>query len=416
MTRVSKFFIFVFPFFISLLLGACSDKESELGLNLIDPSTLYNGKCDTLTANLAYSLRDDSLRTSGYSFCIIGNRTDALFGKVSSDLYTQIGLAAGMNTINFNEVTIDSVVLSLVIDELYPDTGANYAFHFEVVQLAEQVITDTTYYGTDALPVDATKVFFDQTVVVGAHDTLVTLKLDASICNILSMSGTSEEFTAATKGLRIRILDDADEGLVTLNLAALQTCLRAHYHYGSDTTAMYYTFLVGTGVQHFTHFEHDYSGTIFSGIDSIDGSSNLYLEPLGGFNVKLNFNTQLQAFHEAHPLAVIHHAELLLPVANTSSSSPYPDQVIVSRCTDSTETYIPDQIDAYTYHGYDGTYDVSRGLYRARITEHLQDLLREGRDPGMLLALNSRRSSARQVVFAGRVSDPSVKIVFVYTE
>lgn len=415
----SPFFIFHFSLFIILLITtACSDKETTLGLNLVDPMTLYNGQTTTFTANTAYSLRDDSLRTSGYSFCIIGNRVDPLFGKVSSDMYTQIGLSAGTSTINFNEVDIDSVVLTMVIDELYPDTGANYNFHFEVMQLAEQVVTDTTYYGFDALPVDPTKVFFNQTVAIGAHDTVVNLKLDPSIKQTLNIAGTSDEFIAATKGLRIRIVDDADLGMLTVNLAALKTCLTAYYHYGTDTTLMQYTFLVGTGVQHFTHFEHDYSGTIFDGLDSVDGSTQLYLEPLAGYNIKLSFDNQLQAFHAAHPLAVVHYAELQMPVVNTTTSALMPDQVIVSRCTDSSEIFIPDQIDPYTYRGYDGTFDDTRNIYRARITEHLQDILREGRDPGILLSLNSRRSSARQVVFAGNgntVADP-IKIVFVYTE
>ena len=115
-------------------------------------------------------------------------------------------------------------------------------------------------------------------------------------------------------------------------------------------------------------------------------------------------------------MAVIHHAELQMPVIATTNNAPKPDQVIVSRCTDSSETYIPDFYDSYTYHGYDGTYDESRNIYRVRITEHLQSLLREERDPGMLLTLNSRRSSARQAVIAGsNVAEP-IKIVFVYTE
>ena len=395
-------------------MASCSEKETELGLNMVDPATIYNGKSVTFIADTAYSLPDDSLRTSGYSFCIIGNRTNALFGKATSELYTQIGLAAGMNSIDLNEVSIDSVVLSMVIDELYPDTAANYSFHFEVMQLSEKVDT-IIYYATDVLPVDPTKVFFNQTVTVGAHDTVINLKLDPSIKEVLNHSGTSEEFSDHAKGLRIRIVDDADEGMLSLNLAALQTCLTAHYHYGSDTTAMTYKFLVGTGVQHFTHFEHDYTGADIA-TETLDGALRLFLEPLGGYNTKLCFDRQLKAFHEAHPLAVIHYAELLMPVIPSTGTEPMPDQIIVLRCTDSNEVTIPDQYDAYTYHGYDGTYDASRNLYRARVTEHIQRLLREGSDPGMLLTLNSRRSSARQVVLAGNKAATPTRIEIVYSE
>lgn len=417
MTKPNLFHFFCFSLLILSLSTACTDKESELGLNLVDPATIYNGKTETLLANTAYSLRDDSLRTSGYSFCIIGNRYDTLYGYASSELYTRIGLASGTNSIDFSNVNIDSVVLTLVIDELYPNPTASYNFHFEVMQLAE-IVDTIDYYSTDTLKVNETKLFFDQTVTVGVQDSVVSLKLDPSIYDILKQSGSNTDFSNATKGLRIRIVDDADRGMVTLNLAALRTCMTAYYHYpyGDDTTLMSYRFLVGTGVQHFTHFYHNYTGTIFADADSVDGTDRLFLEPLAGHNVKLNFNNQLQAFRAAHPLAVIHHAELLMPVIAASSTEDYPSQIIVSRCTDSNEVYIPDQVDAYTYHGYDGTYDADRGLYRVRITQHIQDLLREGGDPGTLLMLDARRSSARQVVLAGRNASDPIKIVIVYSE
>ncbi len=403
---------------IALLLvatTACSDKESEIGLNLVDPATLYNGKTATFYANEAYSLIDDSLRTSNYGYGIIGNLDDPLYGKVSSTLYTQIGLASGTSSINFDEVTIDSVVLTFVISELYPDTSGVYSFHFEVAQLAEQVMTDSIYYSWDVLPVQSDKVFFDDVVSVDAHDTIVSLKMSPSIKEVLSQTGESEEFIAATKGLRIRIVDDSDEGMMGINFAALQTCLSAYYHYGSDSNSYHYDFLVGYGAAHFTNFSHDYSGTTFGG-SQMAGNTNLYLTPLAGYNVRLNFDNDLQAFRAAHPLAVIHHAELLMPVSSDVTSIPMPDQIVVNRCTDSSDTYIDDYIDAYTYHGYDGSYDSERGLYRARITEHFQNILREGRDPGMTLVLNSRRSSARYTKLNGSADSNPVRIEIVYTE
>lgn len=412
---------FCFLFFIFLLATACTDKESDLGLNLVDPATLYDGKSVTFTADEAYSLRDDSLNTTGYTYCIIGNMTHPLFGKAGSELFTQIGLASGMNSINLDEVDIDSVVLSLAIDNeerFYPDMDADYIFHFEVMQLAEKVDT-ITYYASDSLKVDATKVFYSQNVTITPLDSVINLTLDPSIKEVLNHSGSSEEFLEATKGLRIRIVDDADEGMVALNMAALQTCLTAHYHYGSDTTAMTYKFLIGGNDQsrhYFTHFTHDYAGTMFDGQDSVEGSSKLYLEPLCGYNVRLSFDSQLKAFHEAHPLATIHYAELLMPVVSSTSEDLMPDRIMVWRCTDSTETAILDQTDGYTYLGYDGAYDESRSLFRARITEHLQRLLIEGGDPGMLLTLNSRRSSARSTVIAGSRAANPIKISIVYTE
>lgn len=395
---------------------ACSEKESEIGLGLTDSTTLYNGKTATLYADNAYSLRDDSLLTSNYSYGIIGNYTDPLFGHVSSTLYSQIGLASGMSSINFDEVSIDSVVLTLVKDALFPDTHGTYNFHFRVQQLSEQLLSDTAYYSTDALPVNTSATFFDQTVTVGSADTVVRLHLGANINSLLSQTGESEEFIANTKGLCISMVDDGDEGMLSINFASALTCLTAYYHYGDDTIPYNYEFLVGAGVAHFTHFEHDYTGTIFDGLDSLDGSQRLYLEPLAGFNARVNFNSQLQAFHEAHPMAVIHHAELLLPTDATAPADKPGQLVVLAVRDDNTQGYIADYADSYTYHGFDGTYDNARNLYRIRITQHLQTLLRAGHDNGLTVLLDARRSSALRTVLAGPSSAQPLKIEFVYTE
>ena len=395
---------------------ACTDEESELGLGLTDPATLYNGHTDTLCADMAYSLRDDSLVTSNFSYGIIGNHTDATFGRVSSMLFTQIGLASGMSTINFDEVNIDSVVLALVVDGLYPDTTASYSFHFEVMQLAEQLLSDTDYYSFDTLAVNPSATFFNAPVTVTAHDTVVRLRLSTNINSVLSQSNDSAGFMAATKGLRIRITDAGDEGMLSINFASTLTCMTAYYHYGTDTMPYNYQFLTGAGVTHFTNFRHDFSGTIFNGQDSLDGSQLLYLVPLAGYNIRLGFDTELKAFHAAHPMAVIHHAELLLP---TASSAPtlYPEQLVALRVNDGgTLSFIPDYADAYTYRGFDGKYDENRGLYRLRVTQHLQQLLRQGCDNGMSVMLDARRSSARRTILNGPQASNPPKIVFVYTE
>ena len=395
---------------------ACTDEESELGLGLTDPATLYNGHTDTLYASTAYSLRDDSLVTSNFSYGIIGNYTDPMFGKVSSMLYSQIGLASGMSNINFDEVNIDSVVLSLVIDDLFPDTAGSYNFHFEVMQLAEPLLSDTDYYSFDTLPVQASARFFDQTVTVTATDTVVRLKLGSNINSLLAQSNDSAGFAAATKGLRIRLTDDGDDGMLSINFASTLTCLTAYYHYGSDTIPYYYEFLVGAGVSHFTNFRHDHTGTIFAGNDSLDGSQQLYLEPLAGYNLRIDFDAQVQAFHTAHPLAVVHHAELLLP---TTAAAPtlYPEQLVALGVNDDGSlSFIPDYVDSYTYRGFDGKYDYSHNQYRLRITQYLQQKLRQGHDSGMSVMLDARRSSARRTVIAGPQASNPLKIVFVYTE
>ncbi|MBR1549363.1 MAG: DUF4270 family protein [Bacteroidales bacterium] len=398
---------------------ACTDEESALGIDLVDTATLYDGLTDTLYADTAWTEYEDSLLTSNYSFGIIGNYTDATFGKVSSWLYTQIALPPNTNDIAFdNSLEIDSVVMTLAKSQLFPDTSRTYNFHIEVMQLAEPLLSDTSYYAENTLPVDASKVFFDGTVAVGERDTVISFKLDPAFYSVIRRTATAEEFIQQTKGLRVRLTGAGDEGMVSIDFSSSTTSLRAHYHYtnGTDTTLGFYTFLLGAGTAHFTHFEHDYTGTLFNGRPRLPGTLRLYLEPLGGHQVRLSFDRDIRAFREAHPWAVIHHAELVMSLSPESPAM-HPDQILaLGKQSDGTDAYIDDLIDLYTLSGYDGSYHEDGNYYRMRVTQHLQGLMRKGEDPGMLLLLNSRRNAAQRAVFYGTLSDKRPRIIFVYTE
>lgn len=394
----------------------CTDEESELGMNLVDGSTLYRGNLATLTADRALSVRDDSLLTSNYSYGIIGNYQDAVFGRVSATLYTQIALETNTTSINLADNIIDSVVLTLVKDKTYPDTTATYNFHFEVMQLAEALQTDSVYYSHDTLPVVATAKYFDQSITVTPTDTVLRLKLDNAIHTVLNQSGSSEEFVNATKGLRIRLTDAGDMGMLGINFAADSTCLTVYHRFdANDDVDSKYSFRLGSGSAHFVNFKHDYTGSTTGGADSLDGSTVLYLEPMGGYNILISFDSAIRAFAEAHPTATLHHAEMLLPVA---SSTMLPDRVLaVDKQADGNEVYIDDlMMDIITMGRFDGTYDASRNCYRLRVTQHVQGMLREKADTGTLLVLNSRRSSAERVLLNGLSNPDHIRIELTYSE
>lgn len=394
----------------------CTDEESELGMNLVDGSTLYRGNLATLTADRALSVRDDSLLTSNYSYGIIGNYQDAVFGRVSATLYTQIALETNTTSINLADNIIDSVVLTLVKDKTYPDTTATYNFHFEVMQLAEALQTDSVYYSHDTLPVVATAKYFDQSITVTPTDTVLRLKLDNAIHTVLNQSGSSEEFVNATKGLRIRLTDAGDMGMLGINFAADSTCLTVYHRFdANDDVDSKYSFRLGSGSAHFVNFKHDYTGSTTGGADSLDGSTVLYLEPMGGYNILISFDSAIRAFAEAHPTATLHHAEMLLPVA---ASTMLPDRVLaVDKQADGNEVYIDDlMMDIITMGRFDGTYDASRNCYRLRVTQHVQGMLREKADTGTLLVLNSRRSSAERVLLNGLSNPDHIRIELTYSE
>ena len=214
------------------LTTSCVDEESELGMSLADTTMLYNGKTDTLYADNAWTEFEDSLLTSNYSYGIIGNYTDPTFGKVSSELYTQIALPSNADNISLDSsLVIDSVILTLTKSQLFPDTGRVYNFHFEVKQLAEPLLSDTQFYAENTLPVNESAVFFDNNVSVSNSDTAIHLVLNSNIYPVLQQTATAEEFIKITKGLRIRITTTGDEGMVSIDFSSSRTNLRVSYHY-----------------------------------------------------------------------------------------------------------------------------------------------------------------------------------------
>ena len=77
-----RFFHFAICLSALLILNACDEKESDLGVDLQDPSTLYEGIVDTAYGT-AMTVYDDSLLTSGQSSVLVGCYSDAVFGEPS---------------------------------------------------------------------------------------------------------------------------------------------------------------------------------------------------------------------------------------------------------------------------------------------------------------------------------------------
>ena len=386
-------------------LTACTDDESDLGSTLMDADALYNAKNYTMTVDTAYSLRDDSLLTTGNTEIMIGNYHDAIFGKVTAQYFTQITLPNATTSVAFEDVTIDSVVMTLVYDSVFPDTTRSYNLHFEVVQLAEAIASDKQYYAMDSIDVNTDAVLFNGTVQTKPGSGTVSMHLGGPINSMLQMTANRDAFAEATKGLRISVLPTgSDEGMVAMNLSDTRTLIRVHYHY--DTTSSHFDLSISNG-KHFTHFVHDYSGTVLDGVRSLDGASRLYLDPLGGFKAVVSFDRTLRAFREAHPRAVVHKADLLIPVA-AEADAKKPHRLIATNGT----RYINDYISA----GLDGYYHSDSIRYRIRVPLHLQSMLRDGFDKGTHLLIDARGSVADRTVLNGYNQTDKIKINLIYTE
>ncbi len=414
----------IIPLGILLLLMpcACTEEETGLGVNLQDPFTQYDGVRDTAYVT-ACTLYDDSLLTAGFTSGVFGNYTDATFGSVEAVLYSQITIPQDGVRIA-ESVQIDSVVMTLVVDTVYParTDSTPVPLHIVINQLAEALLSDSAYTSDDRLEESST-CFFDS-VVYFTGDSL-RLPMRREIFSVLQRESPSPaDFVQQTKGFAIHLTADCQQ-LVTVSLSATNTRLTVYYHNPDvDTNARQYDFIINGDAAHSMYFKHDYSGTPLAQFDhnrkdTLLGGEKLYLEPLGGTRVRLSLQPFLNRFYAQHPTAVIHYAELLLPVYDTSDTQTPVRILAMKRNADGSLVYVTDAnvlTNSYTYAGFDGYYHRDKHYYRLRVTRHLQELMRTGRDYGMELIIDARRSSGFRTVLNGTETDNPVRVDFVYTD
>ena len=414
----------LFPLALLMLLmpSACTEKETDLGVDLQDPFTLYDGVRDTAYMT-ACTLFDDSLSTAGFAAGVFGNYHDETFGDVEAVLYSQISIPQDGVRIT-ESVQIDSVVMTLVIDTVFParTDSTPVPLHIVINQLAEALRSDSSYLSSDYL--EESNVCFFDSVVNFVADSL-RLRMRPEIFPVLQRESPSpEDFVEQTKGFALH-LDPTCQKLVTVSLSATSTRLTVYYHNPEvDTAAREFDFIINGEAAHSMYVKHDYSGTplaIFdhNKKDTIAGSERLYLEPLGGTRVRLSLQPFLNEFHAKHPTAVIHYAELVLPVYDTSNTQTPVRILAMRRNADGSLVYVTDAdvlSNPYTYAGFDGYYHRDKHYYRLRVTRHLQELMRSGRDYGTELIIDARRSSGFRTVLRGSNVDNPVRIDFVYTD
>lgn len=405
---------------------SCTEEDNNLGLNLQDPSTIYKGTVDTIYGT-AYTVLDDSLVTTGLNSIIIGSGDLTDISSTVATFYTNVSTQKN-ERISFDEYsTIDSVVLSLAISGIYvasSDSAANQDLHFVVRQLGQRLIRDSAYYSTTEVELGNT-VFFDDVVTVERGDTMVVrLKLSDDFSSFLTNHtyANGDEFEEAVKGLYIGLAPSTSQrNYVTINLSASNTRLEAFYTYdnGSPVPGTY-KFAFGTDVMHYSRFEKNFTGTCSTfntnKSDSIGGGT-LYLSPLGGTNIRFNIDSYVRQFHQDHPLAIIHYAELILPVDQANTPDDRPDALAAIKIfPNGVVANIPDMYDPVTYSGFDGAYDAENKCYRMRITQHIQDLIRNGQDNGTLIVLSGRRTSCQHAVVNGSSASDPIRVVIVYSE
>lgn len=401
-----------------VLAASCTEKESSIGMGLQDPLSLYQGTRCSIPLT-ACTLLDDSLATSGYGAGVVGTEQDSTFGRLNATIYSQITLSGSTGISFSDDVTVDSAVMTLVIDTFLAPAGSDEPLHFVAKQLAEPIDMEKSYQSTDTLA-ESNTVLFDSTVTRSTDS--VRLRLRPAAHTMLKQTCSNEEFLQRVKGFSLRLVSPQNT-LMAINYEATYTRLTLYYH-TPETDSLQYQFVINSAAAHFMNYRHDYSGTPLEPIgrkpaEQVSGAQHLYLQPMGGTKVRIDMQPFIDTFCARHPNAVVHYAELTLPVSDPTAAQ-RPERILAYAGTASNGIYLVTDanvlLNAYTYTGFDGKYHADKHHYRLRLTRHLQGLLRQKRDYGLYLYIDARRSTPFSAVLNGYQHTEPMQLRFVYSE
>jgi hypothetical protein len=429
--------------FLLSLISACKEPDS-IGLG-VQPSgdKLNVVYCDTTTL-VAYTVKDDTIRTDETQYNLLGSNRDPVFGRNEASFYTQALLPS--NAPNFGTSRVDSIMLSLAYSgtsSVYGDT--NSLMTVKVYELAQSIYQDSTYYSnreflTDNVPL-AIKTFIPKprdSVLVGKSKLAPQLRvrLDTSLGHRLINAGTTAlsdntNFPQFFKGIYVMASPATSAGaIISFDLLNPLSNITLYYHKSGDTTAYSYNFIMdGSTVARINHFNHTkyfysdpYLRNELSG-DTMKGNKVLYAQSMAGLKVRIRY-PYLKNLTKNGRIA-INKAVLIIPVddstyAPVSSLSTYapPNQMVLLEEQNGLIRYLLDQYEGTSYYG--GIYNSAKKEYRFNIARHVQQVVDGIKDNlGLYLVVwtANRPSTANRVVLRGpKCHTNNLRLDITYTK
>lgn len=386
-----------------LALAACKRPEAELGRDLIGPADTLGVVVSDSTTLLAWTVREQPVKTNGLSRNALGSYVDPRFGTVRARIVTQVRLST--NNVGAGQdnsgLVIDSAVLALRFEPSTPGYGDLSAQHFTVHEITDALSLDSTYRVDDVpatLPDDLVLAHSglitprpDVRPVVGG-DTLGTqlrIPLDPAFGQrLLGRFGTADmvdnaAFLNHLKGLLIGVDNPGQMpgqgGILYLNLLLAESRLTLYYRNtlpGAEDT-LSFDLLINENCVRYTLMEHGHGAAVEPGLPEALADTALgtacYLQSLGGLRTRLAVPHILD--YPDRGLHALAKAELVVPVrGDWPDALPPSTSLFVFRTNeDGEDLLLPDQLSAGLSIG--GELDADDGVYRFVITRYMQRLL-----------------------------------------
>ena len=430
---------------LAIIASACTD-PTTIGADLLEEDRALIRVVDTLSVN-STTVEADSVLTfapninNQLATYLFGDFQDPIFGRAKSSIYIQPRLARLLP--NFEDSTLDSIILVLPYDTtgIYGDIDDE--FGIEVFRLEEDMDRTRLYYSTQSFALQPEPIgelsFRPTTDSIsvyrysgGSADRIsfphLRVPLDMELGRELlsydsTITSSDSAFLTNFKGIYINPTV-ATPGMLAFDILSSQGGIFLYYREGGSTFRQFQVEF-GQFTAKSLRYEHDYSGSLvseFLGSSLNDQDSLAFLQGMAGVNATIEFPTITTLPKDI----VVNKAELEIYVAELPGSplEVYPpvDQVVVSAINDRGELFFIDdvalagsELDALFGGLLRETAAGQPSLYQMNITTHFQEMATGEQSPILFLSAirKADRASRTAIYGAGHpLYAPKLRITF----
>lgn len=433
-----SFIPFVIAIITNCIFSACND-TGNLGLNLIPDADDGNVNRVDSFSFITKTAFEDTIVTRNAATLMMGYLQDGIFGATGAGFATQV-VQTSQNLNLGNNLTLDSIVLSLRVFNVYGDT--TQPIEYTVYELDEGLSADSTYTQFSRPKVKPTILaktivklnprdsIFVNDLTTGQKDSLfkvpsqIRIKLSNELGNrILNASGTADladnkAFQAFFKGLSIQATELGFGSYGNIyNILINSEFTGLSLYYKSDTNRKIYTFTLRNGAINYNFF---HTNPLQSRISTeLNVANPLSMEVLTGGAASYQMLATipwLDSIYNTKKI-IINKAEIVFKLSTASQNPLYaPSSSHAIYFKDSTNKITPvvDVLEPW----YGGSYDANRKEYRFTLTRHIQSII-DGKLKGNTFALftsNSVQSANRNRFGAGNHPLYAPKLILTFTK
>jgi len=446
---VKKHLIFVLPTIIilSILLWGCKKDPDLVGLNMQPEGDKLEIGFDTSIYINVYSEYSNHLPSDDYAEMYLGGLYDPIFGKLSSDFYSQLFLSELAPDFGpVNEIITDSVEMRIRLADTYGDSLSPQTITVQRILLDESdscsqnFNKDSTQYSDWFLPVSS-EVFGSHTFVPNAKDSveingikypaLVSFPLTTAFGDLILKSDSEalseqDKFHKYFNGIRISssVPSEPNSGqLYAISPTSSYTKIIIYYHNATDTST--YELDIPTDAAYFANYKHydyaDASPELLAQLNEPEnitaGKQSAFLQSMTGVRTRVIF-PDLSEMANYNGM-VLNEAKLVIKNRNQNENVfTTPTQLYLYEQGDKREAL--QETGSVNYFG--GACGDSTDMVWMRITQYVQGLIEGTNDATKKLYMAPAFESSRpgRIEFFG--GDPTnnsssrIQLQLIYTE